>query len=1083
MGRAGFSRRFSGFLKSQLSAARSRRSLLSSSRTRCPRSRLAALVRTHLPLPATAVLAQSFLTLVPLVVGCVGAVEEPDSIELDSDVEYYDGDNEDASATTDAQYPAAMQVAGDAAVTDVAHPYFPAGGSQSWMDVTDTLATGTDGNDADASSNIDIAPASVAAKLLPSAMDMQVACTVENESASSGRLYGWRCDSCNFVSSGLSSTCELCSAERGNLPCEVAHSAEAREQHSSAGCDTYANAAAQDSNNTWLEHARDDGGISIDLTGASDSPGVSGELVVSRSQRNDSAGTSAVTSSEPKHQKKQKRRRVEIEVALTEPSVIPTATATSVMSHRQQPVWVSSGSSSAALVALGSGPLADRSTVGANILERKHQKQKQNQQHKQPDRRKAASDFKNGIGPLPPVTLNIDETVPACEVKVGGLHGSDGLVVHWPRDMRPSRPQLQLMRHAAAALSAGRHALLESPTGTGKTLALLSTCLATQWARQTARHAADEPYSQRLVYVSRTHAQLDQVTRELRRLPYRPMMSLLASRERFCLHADVSRADDKAAACADATHVGKMCCTHLDRAEDINYPQAPQHRANYLPGGKLAVYDIEEIVKDNEANHVCPFHATRDLMTGGGDEKKGWSSALILITYTQLINVCVREASGTERVIDDAIIIVDEAHNLDSDCRDTASIELSLAMLEGHRCKLLEFKKALQDGVKDRKKAAAAAFFEAPDTTSGSNSSATAGKSATTFKKQGSPGSMDLVSCVKAAESLIEFFRRLEDFMITFVSCHTLSDKRELPGPPLAQLLEKEVSARPAVTTLRTKLRAMRAGLVELGVESSAVKSSTINDSDNMLMRIEFILDDGGRHYTAFFTAPSQEHQDADKTATTDVSTGADGDTGKGGSRSTTRRAAGRARGTAERRRGGATAVSSRDGVLHLLCWSAAVAFRPVAKRASSVLLTSGTLHPMHLLQTEFFAPNTWPVAAVPASPAHDRQLTAASGAQANDGDPSAVGVELQEPPERLEFLQFSAPHFEAVSNNLLNLFVSEAPTYCPGGAAATPVRLLGDYRSRSDTAYLSALGGCVLRAASVVPKGLLVYLLRFKLM
>ena len=101
-------------------------------------------------------------------------------------------------------------------------------------------------------------------------------------------------------------------------------------------------------------------------------------------------------------------------------------------------------------------------------------------------------------------------------------------------------------------------------------------------------------------------------------------------------------------------------------------------------------------------------------------------ASLIFITYQQLINVCVREASGTERVIDDAIIVVDvsstvqrrwppvasnlprlsaaavlwmlqEAHNLDSDCRDCASIELSLAMLDSHLQKLDEFKKALQD--------------------------------------------------------------------------------------------------------------------------------------------------------------------------------------------------------------------------------------------------------------------------------------------------------------------------------------------------------------------------------------------------
>ena len=150
-----------------------------------------------------------------------------------------------------------------------------------------------------------------------------------------------------------------------------------------------------------------------------------------------------------------------------------------------------------------------------------------------PERRQRAADWKLGLGPLPPVTLALDKGVDCREVSAGGLR------VLWPSALHPSRPQLLLMRHAAAALEGERHALLESPTGTGKTLALLCTTLAAQWARRQAAVAAGRPYHQRVVYVSRTHAQLDQVTRELRRTPYRPLMS--AQTRAFChCHAPFS---------------------------------------------------------------------------------------------------------------------------------------------------------------------------------------------------------------------------------------------------------------------------------------------------------------------------------------------------------------------------------------------------------------------------------------------------------------------------------------------------------------------------------------------------------------
>ena len=129
-----------------------------------------------------------------------------------------------------------------------------------------------------------------------------------------------------------------------------------------------------------------------------------------------------------------------------------------------------------------------------------------------------------------------------------------GIPIHFP--FQPYQCQERYMEKVLDALNSKENALLESPTGTGKTLCLLCSCLA--WQRQQARllrssgdtttntgnNDTKNSSSRRvptIIYASRTHSQLSQVVRELRNTRYRPKHAVLGSREQMCVHPKVKK--------------------------------------------------------------------------------------------------------------------------------------------------------------------------------------------------------------------------------------------------------------------------------------------------------------------------------------------------------------------------------------------------------------------------------------------------------------------------------------------------------------------------------------------------------------
>ncbi|XP_073265919.1 regulator of telomere elongation helicase 1 homolog isoform X1 [Populus alba] len=239
--------------------------------------------------------------------------------------------------------------------------------------------------------------------------------------------------------------------------------------------------------------------------------------------------------------------------------------------------------------------------------------------------------------------------------------------------------QLVYMEKVIQSLQNKCNALLESPTGTGKTLCLLCATLAwrkslggfsTGKIERNGRIAGGKldivPSSQSedrnlptIVYTSRTHSQLRQVIQELKRSSYRPKMVILGSREQLCIHEEVSLLRGKVQ--NNACHLicktrGKRQCTHYSRVAD--YVKCNPHLGD-------EPVDIEDLVNIGRTFGPCPYYISRELHK---------VVDILFAPYNYLIDRGNRKSLAIDW--DNSILIFDEAHNLESLCADAASFDL-----------------------------------------------------------------------------------------------------------------------------------------------------------------------------------------------------------------------------------------------------------------------------------------------------------------------------------------------------------------------------------------------------------------------
>uniref|UniRef100_A0A8C9QWR7 Regulator of telomere elongation helicase 1 n=1 Tax=Scleropages formosus TaxID=113540 RepID=A0A8C9QWR7_SCLFO len=261
-----------------------------------------------------------------------------------------------------------------------------------------------------------------------------------------------------------------------------------------------------------------------------------------------------------------------------------------------------------------------------------------------------------------------------------------GIVVDFP--FTPYPCQQDYMSKVIECLQYKVNGILESPTGTGKTLCLLCASLAwrdyfkdTISARKIAERMGgaelfpDRPMSSwgtsatdgdtptyytdipKIIYASRTHSQLTQVINELKNTTYRPKVCVLGSREQLCINPEVMR--------QESNHVKvHMCRAKISSRSCIFYNNVEEKSTDKELVN--SILDVEDLVKAGNKNRVCPYYLSRSLKQ---------QADIIFMPYNYLLDPKSRRAHNIE--LKGTVVIFDEAHNVEKICEESTSFDLT----------------------------------------------------------------------------------------------------------------------------------------------------------------------------------------------------------------------------------------------------------------------------------------------------------------------------------------------------------------------------------------------------------------------
>ncbi|XP_072777005.1 general transcription and DNA repair factor IIH helicase subunit XPD isoform X3 [Taeniopygia guttata] len=252
----------------------------------------------------------------------------------------------------------------------------------------------------------------------------------------------------------------------------------------------------------------------------------------------------------------------------------------------------------------------------------------------------------------------------------------DGLLVLFPYEFIYPE-QFSYMLELKRTLDAKGHGVLEMPSGTGKTIALLALIIAYQRA-----HPLEVS---KLIYCSRTVPEIQKVVEELRKLLEHyerelgeplPLLALaLSSRKNLCLHPEVSvlrfgkEVDSRCLALTasylrDPPGAARPGCSFFQEFE-------ARGRQSPLPFG---VHNLDDLRSLGRQRGLCPYFMARASLAHAN---------VVVYSYHYLLDPKIAGLVSAE-LARSSVVVFDEAHNIDNVCIEAMGVTITRRTLD--RC-------------------------------------------------------------------------------------------------------------------------------------------------------------------------------------------------------------------------------------------------------------------------------------------------------------------------------------------------------------------------------------------------------------